>query len=144
MAGSELLFSTYFGGMVPDGFSSSILTGLKVDQAGNAYIAWDTGSTNFRQRPMRTKRLTTATTGAGFLAKFDIPPCTLSSTTPSITICAPPDGATAKSPVLIAAGATDDHKVTGMILYVDGVRKFSIRTTATSIRRFLYRLAHTD
>ena len=38
----------------------------------------------------------------------------------------PPNGATAQSPVLVAAGATDDHTITGMILYVDGVRKFSI------------------
>jgi hypothetical protein len=123
--GSALLFSTYFGGTL-DFSGRQFLAGLKVDQAGNAYIAGDTRSTNFPTTPDAYQTFNHSNTGAGFLAKFDIPPCTLSSTMPSITICAPPDGATAKSPVLVAAGATDDHKVTGMILYVDGARKFSI------------------
>jgi hypothetical protein len=126
IAGSELLFSTYFGGTLDPSGSRQFLAGLKVDQAGNAYIAGDTGSTNFPTTPDAYQTFNQSNAGAGFLAKFDIPPCTLSSTIPSITICAPPDGATAKSPVLVAAGATDDHTITGMILYVDGVRKFSI------------------
>jgi hypothetical protein len=125
IAGSELLFSTYFGGTL-DNVGPQVLTGLKVDQAGNAYIALNTTSTNFPTTPDAYQTFNQSNAGAGFLAKFDIPPCTLSSTIPSITICAPPDGATAKSPVLVAAGATDDHKVTGMILYADGARKFSI------------------
>ena len=124
--GSALLFSTYFGGTLDPSGSRQFLAGLKVDQAGNAYIAGDTGSTNFPTTPDAYQTFNHSNAGAGFLAKFDIPPCTLSSTIPSITICAPADGAMAKSPVLVAAGATDDHKVTGMILYVDGARKFSI------------------
>jgi len=131
IAGSELLFSTYFGGIVPDGFVPPSVTGLKVDQGGNAYIALSTTSTTFptTANAYQTFNHSGDAAGfneAGFLAKFDIPPCTLSSETPSVTICAPPNGATAQSPVLVAAGATDDHTITGMILYVDGVRKFSI------------------
>jgi hypothetical protein len=126
-----LLFSTYFGGIVPDGFVPPSVTGLKVDQGGNAYIALSTTSTTFptTANAYQTFNHSGDAAGfneAGFLAKFDIPPCTLSSETPSVTICAPPNGATAQSPVLVAAGATDDHTITGMILYVDGVRKFSI------------------
>ena len=126
IAGSELLFSTYFGGTLDPSGSRQFLAGLKVDQAGNAYIAGDTGSTNFPTTPDAYQMFSHSNAAAGFLAKFDVPPCTLRSTIPSITICAPPDGATAKSPVLVAAGATDDHTITGMILYVDGARKFSI------------------
>ena len=131
IAGSELLFSTYFGGIVPDGFVPPFVTGLKVDQGGNAYIALSTTSTTFptTANAYQTFNHSGDAAGfnqAGFLAKFDIPPCTLSSETPSVTICAPPNGATAQSPVLVAAGATDDHTITGMILYVDGARKFSI------------------
>jgi hypothetical protein len=143
--GSALLFSTYFGGTLDLSSSRQFLAGLKVDQAGNAYIAGDTRSTNFPTTPNAYQTFNHSNTGAGFLAKFDIPPCTLSSTIPSITICAPPDGATAKSPVLVAAGATDDHKVTGMILYVDGARKFSIPNnshfdTKVSLQTGLHRL----
>jgi hypothetical protein len=129
--GSELLFSTYFGGTLDaEGVPQSV-TGLKVDQGGNAYVALNTTSTNFptTANAYQTFNHSGDAAGfneAGFLAKFDIPPCTLSSETPSITICAPASGATAQSPVLVAAGATDDHTITGMILYVDGVRKFSI------------------
>ena len=130
IAGSELLFSTYFGGTLDEVIPQSV-TGLKVDQAGNAYIALTTMSTNFptTANAYQTFNHSSNAAGfnaAGFLAKFDIPPCTLSSETPSVTICAPPNGTTAKSPVLVAAGATDDHTITGMILYVDGLRKFSI------------------
>jgi len=60
------------------------------------------------------------------MAKFDVPPCTLASEVPSITICTPISEASTSSPVLIAAGATDNRAIAGMVIYVDGVKKFTI------------------
>ena len=100
-----------------------------MDQAGNAYIAGDTGSTNFPTTPNAYQTFNQSDE-RGFwsrlLGEVRYPALHVEQQIPSVTICAPPDGATAKSPVLVAAGATDDHTITGMILYVDGVRKFSI------------------
>src|SRR3954451_5109628 len=50
--------------------------------------------------------------------------CTLSSTSPSVTICTPADGATGlTSPVHVNAGTTDSgHTVTLVQIYVDGVK----------------------
>src|SRR3954471_12344196 len=50
--------------------------------------------------------------------------CTLSSASPSVTICTPADGATGlTSPVHVNAGTTDSgHTVTLVQVYVDGVK----------------------
>ncbi|MGE5111254.1 MAG: alkaline phosphatase family protein [Acidobacteriaceae bacterium] len=52
-------------------------------------------------------------------------PCTLSSTNPSVTICAPANNATVTSPVNVVAGTTDSSKVTAMKIYLDGVSVYS-------------------
>src|SRR6185369_15058027 len=62
----------------------------------------------------------------GITMKVNIPPCSLSSTLLSVTICSPAAGATVKSPVLIAAGATNDHSISAMAIYVDGTKRFTI------------------
>jgi phospholipase C len=53
-------------------------------------------------------------------------PCTLSTINPSVTICAPVDGATVTSPVNVAAGTTDSNTVTKMEIYLDGVGVYGI------------------
>ncbi|HWR13678.1 MAG TPA: alkaline phosphatase family protein [Terriglobales bacterium] len=46
--------------------------------------------------------------------------CTLSSTSPSVTVCNPKNGATVTSPVTIEAGTTDrEYPVIAMAIYVD-------------------------
>ena len=100
--------------------------GIEVDQAGNAYIAWNTASTDFPTTENAYQTFNHSDEQAGVLAKFDIPPCTLGSTIPSVTICTPISGASTSSPVLIAAGATDNHAIAGMEIYVDGVKKFTL------------------
>jgi phosphatidylethanolamine-binding protein (PEBP) family uncharacterized protein len=56
--------------------------------------------------------------------------CSLSSTDPSVTICAPANNATVSSPVHIVAGTTDSHTVVTMKIYVDGVSQFSTTSNA--------------
>ncbi|HEU5400350.1 MAG TPA: alkaline phosphatase family protein [Terriglobales bacterium] len=53
-------------------------------------------------------------------------PCTLSTTNPSVTICAPANNATVTSPVNVVAGTTDSNKVTTMKIYLDGVAVYSV------------------
>jgi phospholipase C len=53
-------------------------------------------------------------------------PCTLSTTNPSVTICAPANNATVTSPVNVVAGTTDSNTVTKMAIYLDGVSVYSV------------------
>jgi hypothetical protein len=50
-------------------------------------------------------------------------PCTLSTVSPSVTICAPANNAKVTSPVTVSAGTTDSLTVTQIQLYVDGAQK---------------------
>lgn len=47
-------------------------------------------------------------------------PCTLSTVSPSVTICTPANGATVTSPFRVYAGTTSSKRVTGMWAYIDG------------------------
>ncbi len=58
------------------------------------------------------------------------PPCTLSSTNPSVTICTPANGATVASPVQITAGTTSSSTVTAMKIYVDNTLQYSVNASA--------------
>ena len=54
-------------------------------------------------------------------------PCTLSSTSPSVTICSPSDGATVSSPVNIVAGTTDTSSTVNYLqIYVDGAKQYQV------------------
>jgi len=124
-SGSGLLFSTFFGGTI--GFSGfQTPAGIQADTAGDAYIAWYTTSTDFPTTDNAYQTFNHSDEQAPILAKFDIPPCSLAKTIPSVTICTPAGGTTAGSPVLISAGASDDRPIAGMVVYVDGVKKFTI------------------
>ncbi len=48
--------------------------------------------------------------------------CTLSTVDPSVTICAPANGATVTSPVNVIAGTTDSNPVASMSILVDGAQ----------------------
>ena len=119
----RLLFSSNLGGPYSyDPFSFRLI----VDLAGNAYLPGSTWSKDLDTTPgaLQPSKLSPST--AGFAVKVDIPPCTLSSTIPSITICSPASGTPVKSPFLFGAGATNDRDISGMVLYVDGVKKYTI------------------
>src|SRR5258706_3108386 len=58
------------------------------------------------------------------------PPCTLSSTNPSVTICTPANGASVASPVQITAGTTSSSTVTAMKIYVDNTLQYSVNASA--------------
>ncbi|HEV2699054.1 MAG TPA: Ig-like domain-containing protein, partial [Terriglobales bacterium] len=45
--------------------------------------------------------------------------CTLSTTSPSVTVCAPTANGLVQSPVHVVAGTTDSHTVTAVQIYVD-------------------------
>ena len=56
--------------------------------------------------------------------------CTLSTVSPSVTICTPTANSTVTSPVHIVAGTTDSKTVQFMQIYVDGVKKYEIKATS--------------
>src|SRR5438067_9712646 len=53
--------------------------------------------------------------------------CTLSTVSPSVTICTPTANATVSSPVHIVAGTTDSKTVQFIQIYIDGVKKYEIK-----------------
>ena len=60
-------------------------------------------------------------------ASFAQAPCPLSSANPSVTICAPANGATVTSPVRVVAGTTDSRRVNLMQIYLDGVKVYQVK-----------------
>src|SRR5438105_7863654 len=53
--------------------------------------------------------------------------CTLSTVSPSVTICTPTANSTVSSPVHIVAGTTDSKTVQFIQIYVDGVKKYEVK-----------------
>jgi len=121
-SGTQFLFSTRYG-------NSASPTGIGVDLASNAYAA---GSTRADLPTTAHAYQTTdmsADGEAGFAAKWDIPPCTLSSTNRTVTVCTPPNNSTVPRQMLLSAGATDTTNVAAMKVYVDGTSVFSINAS---------------
>jgi hypothetical protein len=123
----QLLFSSYLTGTNQN---EGYTTKLAVDVAGNAYIGGFTSSKTFATTPGAYQPANISSDIAGIAMKVNLPPCTLSSTSPSITICAPSAGASTKSPVIISAGATDDHSISAMSIYLDGAKAFTINNNS--------------
>jgi hypothetical protein len=121
--GDKLLFSSYLGGTNQNDF---FFATLGVDIAGNAYLGGYTRSQTFPTTPNAFQTTNHSSTEGGIAMKINVPPCTLSSASPSVTICNPTPGTIVSSPVLLAAGATDDHPINAMAMYVDGVKRFTI------------------
>jgi phospholipase C len=54
-------------------------------------------------------------------------PCTLSSASPSVTICTPANNATVTSPVNIVAGTTDNSSTVNYLqIYIDGSKQYQV------------------
>lgn len=98
--------------------ASTLDTSLALpDGAHNIVVqAWNAGGQVFKSSRQVTVG---STTGTG--------PCTLNTTSPSVTICQPTNGATVDSPVRIVAGTTSATPVTTMKIYVDNVEKYSVK-----------------
>ena len=62
-------------------------------------------------------------------------PCTLSTTSPSVTVCTPTANALVQSPVHVVAGTTDSHTVTAVQIYVDN--KLVQQVNASTIDSFV-------
>ncbi len=56
-----------------------------------------------------------------YMVSASAPPCTLSTTSPSVTICTPTSNATVTSPLTVTAGATDSQLISTIQLFVDGI-----------------------
>jgi hypothetical protein len=122
-AGNKYNFSTRFGAGGTDNVTDP--SGLALDIAGNPYVS---GSVNafVPTTPGAFQTTSPGNERAGFVAKWDIPPCTLSSTDRTVTICAPVGGTTVAKKLLLAAAATDSNSVGGMKVYLDGTLVFSV------------------
>lgn len=62
-------------------------------------------------------------------------PCTLGTTSPSVTVCTPAPNALVQSPVHVTAGTTDSHTVTAVQIYVDN--KLVTQVKASTIDTFI-------
>lgn len=66
---------------------------------------------------------------------FAAAPCTLSTTSPSVTVCTPTPNALVQSLVHVSAGTTDSHTVTAVQIYVDN--KLVTQVNASTIDTFI-------
>jgi hypothetical protein len=127
--GSAFQFSTRYGPAVSKTTNSNIEpSGIAVDPAGNAYVAGalfegyvQTTSGAYQSAPLDNRDGRWS-----FAAKWDVPPCTLSSITRTVTICTPANESFVPNKMLVAAGATDSRKVAAMRVYIDGLSVFTI------------------
>jgi Beta-propeller repeat len=124
--GKHLLYSTYVGGSnrSTNPTNPNFVEAIATDGANNAYIVGSTLAASF------------AVTGGvvqptrhggedGFIMKFtNSNLCKLSSTNPSVTLCAPAQGATVSRKMRVLAGTTNTQRIKLMQVYIDGVKKY--------------------
>jgi phospholipase C len=72
---------------------------------------------------------------AGTGTAFASPPCPLSQTNPSVTVCTPSPNALVQSEVNVVAGSTDSNAVTAMQIYLDN--KLVYQVHAPSLNAFV-------
>ena len=122
-AGTKYNFSTRFGAGGTDNATQP--NGVALDIAGNPYVSGSVSA--FVPTTANAFQTTNPNNGwAGFVAKWDVPPCTLSNSDRTVTICAPVNGTTVAKQLLLAAGATDSNSVGGLKVYLDGTLVFSV------------------
>jgi hypothetical protein len=120
-AGTRLLFSSYYGAK-----GVFVYRGIvDLDPSGDAYFAGFSNGPGFPVTP-GAYQSTNLNKYQTVLWKFNLPPCNLSSTSPSVTICTPLTSEPVSSPVLVAAGASNSSPISSLVVYVDGVQKYSI------------------
>ena len=127
--GSAFQFSTRYGPAVSKIISSDIEpSAVAVDPAGNAYVAGALFEGYVQTTPgaYQYAPLDNRDGRWSFAAKWDVPPCTLSSITRTVTICTPANESFVANKMLVAAGATDSSKVAAMRVYIDGLSVFTI------------------
>ncbi len=69
--------------------------------------------------------------------------CTLSTTNPSVTICAPLNNATVTSPVNLVAGTTDSYSIRSMQVYVDTTLVYQTAANSLNITGAIATGTHT-
>jgi len=130
--GARLLYSSYLGGSGEDEGMSVALDSLR-----NVYVMGFTSSSDLRHSTGSTSTGGYQRSNHGSLDVFLVkigPPCTLSKANPSVTLCAPADGGTVRSPVRILAGTTDSHTVGLVQIYIDGTKIYQARNDSLDIR----------
>lgn len=80
--------------------------------------AWNSGGQVFKQT-VYVNVTSGSTSQSGSL-------CTMSSVSPSVTICTPTDGATVSSPVRLIAGTTSSSAVNLIQVYLDGAKVYEL------------------
>lgn len=120
-AGTGLLFSSYYGAKGVFAYRGIV----DLDPSGDAYFAGFSNGPGFPVTP-GAYQSTNLNKYQTVLWKFNLPPCNLSSTSPSITICTPLSSEPVTAPVLVAAGATNSSPISSMVVYVDGVQQYLI------------------
>jgi len=123
----QLSYSSYLGGDVGS-------PRVALDKSANAYLTGIVGFPPFGTIPVtpgafQTERIAELD---AFVAKV-VPLCALSSVNRSVTICAPANGATVKSPVNVVAGTTDVTPVKLTQVYLDGKKIFEARLSAINV-----------
>ena len=129
LRGSAFQFSTRYGPAVSNTIASGIEpSAIAVDLAGNTYVAGELFEGYVQTTPgaYQSAPLDNRDGRWSFAAKWDVPPCTLSSITRTVTICTPANESFVPNKMLVAAGATDSGKVAAMRVYIDGVSVFTI------------------
>jgi len=129
LRGSAFQFSTRYGPAVSNTIASGIEpSAIAVDLAGNTYVAGELFEGYVQTTPgaYQSAPLDNRDGIWSFAAKWDVPPCTLSSITRTVTICTPANESFVPNKMLVAAGATDSGKVAAMRVYIDGVSVFTI------------------
>ena len=127
--GSAFQFSTRYGPAASSTINSNIEpSAVAVDPAGNAYVAGALFEGYVQTTPgaYQSAPLDNRDGRWSFAAKWDVPPCTLSSISRTVTICTPANESFVPNKMLVAAGATDSGKVAAMRVYIDGLSVFQI------------------
>jgi hypothetical protein len=127
-SGSNLVFSTYFGGANGD-----YANGIAVDASSNAYLCGYTDSTNFPFSSTAFQKTNNATSFTGWVAKLSTPP-NGGNTVSTLTLTENPETQGAGSPVTftatVASGSGTGAVPTGTVtFYVDGVKAAALSLT---------------
>lgn len=121
----KLIYSSYLGGNAAES-----LPAVALDRDTNAYVTGQAGS-DYPVTPAAFQQ-TLKGGGDAFVAKV-VSLCALSTVNRTVTICAPGNASTLKSPVNIVAGTTDVTPVKLTQVYLDGKKIFETPLSAINV-----------